>query len=203
MLQYQKEEEEKYRESRKAVNLWMNLLQQKEQLDSHADSLSKKMRFNFDVVAKKSFPICMCCEKPITSQHQIVTCASKDCKKQFHKECAFQFMSIKHLIRVNEKQYLFFCEHCCLGQKKCAFSGKIGDNLIKCRVKGCNRYYHPDYINQVRDHSRKEFVCGAHFCQITKKPFTVSDKVARCIRCYKACLAYDLHQSIDIGYGLD
>lgn len=100
--------------------------------------------------------------------------------------------------------YLFMCESCLLGVHKCnwclkgSYQAKLSesqekkqDKLVRCRVRNCNRYYHEEScVPKVREAAESakgdKFICAAHFCTGCKEPFKKCEKVARCVRCYKA-----------------
>lgn len=97
-------------------------------------------------------------------------------------------MTVKHVLRLEPDVYEFICEHCILGDQKCSCCLQRGDKMVKCRVKGCGRKYHiGDCANTAQAADKREaFVCKAHFCDGCKKPIKTTDKVTRCVRCYKA-----------------
>ena len=110
-------------------NQQMNVLQNKENLvKGYVDSQEVWTQNNLKNILPSSDEICNLCEKIIKHEFSMIKCCQQKCRKMFHKECVFQYMTIKHIFQIpptedrpDEPHFQFLCENCVIGtSKKCS-----------------------------------------------------------------------------------
>ncbi|GAA6083754.1 histone-lysine N-methyltransferase NSD2 isoform X1 [Tachysurus ichikawai] len=134
------------------------------------------------VVLKDS--ICQVCEK----QGELLLCEGQCCRT-FHPQC----------VGLTEPQRAkFLCQQCTSGVHECFMCKKLGDDVRRCMVSACGKFYHGECVasHALTVPLNRGFRCSLHACLtcfITNpnNPSVFKGRLIHCVRCPIAYHASD------------
>ncbi|KAI5620223.1 histone-lysine N-methyltransferase, H3 lysine-36 and H4 lysine-20 specific [Silurus asotus] len=128
--------------------------------------------------------ICQVCEK----QGELLLCEGQCCRT-FHPQC----------VGLTETPAgKFLCQQCTSGLHECFMCKKLGDDVRRCMVPACGKYYHGECVasNALTVPLNRGFRCSLHACLACficnpNNPSIYKGRLIHCVRCPAAYHAGD------------
>uniref|UniRef100_A0ABM5FKW3 Histone-lysine N-methyltransferase, H3 lysine-36 specific isoform X6 n=1 Tax=Pogona vitticeps TaxID=103695 RepID=A0ABM5FKW3_9SAUR len=148
--------------------------------NDHAVPSSKKMQGERGGGAALKENVCQICEKP----GELLLCEAQCCGA-FHLQC----LGLSEMPKGK-----FICTECSTGVHTCFVCKKSGENVKRCLLPLCGKYYHEECIQKYPPTvmQNKGFRCSLHICMTchAANPANVSASKGRLMRCVRCPVAY-------------
>ncbi|XP_054832365.1 histone-lysine N-methyltransferase, H3 lysine-36 specific isoform X3 [Eublepharis macularius] len=148
--------------------------------NDHGVPSSKKMQGERGGGAALKENVCQICEKP----GELLLCEAQCCGA-FHLQC----LGLSEMPKGK-----FICTECSTGVHTCFVCKSSGENVKRCLLPLCGKYYHEDCIQKYPPTvmQNKGFRCSLHICMTchAANPANVSASKGRLMRCVRCPVAY-------------
>ncbi|XP_077182369.1 histone-lysine N-methyltransferase, H3 lysine-36 specific isoform X9 [Paroedura picta] len=148
--------------------------------NDHGVPSSKKMQGERGGGAALKENVCQICEKP----GELLLCEAQCCGA-YHLEC----LGLSEMPKGK-----FICTECSTGVHTCFVCKSSGENVKRCLLPLCGKYYHEECIQKYPPTvmQNKGFRCSLHICMTchAANPANVSASKGRLMRCVRCPVAY-------------
>ncbi|XP_053150477.1 histone-lysine N-methyltransferase, H3 lysine-36 specific isoform X2 [Hemicordylus capensis] len=148
--------------------------------NDHGVPSSKRMQGERGGGAALKENVCQICEKP----GELLLCEAQCCGA-FHLQC----LGLSEMPKGK-----FICTECSTGVHTCFVCKSSGENVKRCLLPLCGKYYHEDCIQKYPPTvmQNKGFRCSLHICMTchAANPANVSASKGRLMRCVRCPVAY-------------
>ncbi|XP_060096163.1 histone-lysine N-methyltransferase, H3 lysine-36 specific isoform X7 [Heteronotia binoei] len=148
--------------------------------NDHGVPSSKKMQGERGGGAALKENVCQICEKP----GELLLCEAQCCGA-FHLQC----LGLSEMPKGK-----FICTECSTGVHTCFVCKSSGENVRRCLLPLCGKYYHEECIQKYPPTvmQNKGFRCSLHICMTchAANPTNVSASKGRLMRCVRCPVAY-------------
>nr|XP_009663917.1 PREDICTED: histone-lysine N-methyltransferase, H3 lysine-36 and H4 lysine-20 specific [Struthio camelus australis] len=148
--------------------------------NDHGVPSSKKMQGERGGGAALKENVCQICEKP----GELLLCEAQCCGA-FHLQC----LGLSEMPKGK-----FICNECSTGVHTCFVCKSSGEDVKRCLLPLCGKYYHEDCIQKYPPTvlQNKGFRCSLHICMTchAANPANISASKGRLMRCVRCPVAY-------------
>ncbi|XP_032996342.1 histone-lysine N-methyltransferase, H3 lysine-36 and H4 lysine-20 specific isoform X7 [Lacerta agilis] len=148
--------------------------------NDHGVPSSKRMQGERGGGAALKENVCQICEKP----GELLLCEAQCCGA-FHLQC----LGLSEMPKGK-----FICTECSTGVHTCFICKNSGENVKRCLLPLCGKYYHEECIQKYPPTvmQNKGFRCSLHICMTchAANPANVSASKGRLMRCVRCPVAY-------------